>query len=287
MEPANHILELGTLCCCRDLQRLHNMAGRGRAGQGAVKHFEGGAGNGRACTGGGRSRRVDHGETIGDEGPAVSLVGAQLGVAHNVDYICCHQLIVLVSVPLPACTSPLSKGSPMECYVCSFLIRQADTQSNRCREVGKQIGRQADIQPNMHSRPTGRQAGRQTDAGRQGQMDTKTCRQTDRQPAKDRQSERETFEHTDNQRARQTERQACMHAQADRYTTQRRARQDQPEGSGGVDDVQGAMAKAGLSVCTPCRLLLVAVASWITTTCTVAISLHNHGPGHCYLGSRV
>ena len=193
---------------------MHNMAGRGRAGQGAVKHFEGGAGNGRACTGGGRSRRVDHGETIGDEGPAVSLVGAQLGVAHNVDYICCHQLIVLVSVPLPACTSPLSKGSPMECYVCSFLIRQADTQSNRCREVGKQIGRQADIQPNMHSRPTGRQAGRQTDAGRQGQMDTKTCRQTDKPASK----------HTSMPASKAVSKQTCM--QAGRLTSQQNKKAD-------------------------------------------------------------
>ena len=52
-----------------------------------------------------------------------------------------------------------------------------------------------------------------------------------------------------------------------------------PEGSGRVDNVQGAMAKAGLSVCAPLWLLLVAVASWVAAPCAVAISLHHRSAG--------
>ncbi len=49
-----------------------------------------------------------------------------------------------------------------------------------------------------------------------------------------------------------------------------------PESSGGVDDVQGAVAEAGLPVRTPCRLLCVAVPSWVACACAVAITLHQH-----------
>lgn len=49
-----------------------------------------------------------------------------------------------------------------------------------------------------------------------------------------------------------------------------------PEGSGRVDNVQGAMAKAGLSVSAPLWLLFVAVACWVACPCAVPISLHHH-----------
>lgn len=47
-----------------------------------------------------------------------------------------------------------------------------------------------------------------------------------------------------------------------------------PEGSCGVDDVQGAMAKAGLPVQAPAGLLLVAIAWWVACTSAVAVTLH-------------
>ena len=46
-----------------------------------------------------------------------------------------------------------------------------------------------------------------------------------------------------------------------------------PQGGGGVDDVQGAVAKAGLPVQAPAGLLLVAVAGWVACACAVAVSL--------------
>lgn len=84
------------------------------------------AGQGRAftCRSWGGLRR--HGEAIGNQGPAVGLVGAQLGVTHNVDCICGHQLIVLVPVPLPACACHqpvvvrhVSKYTPSKPEACS------------------------------------------------------------------------------------------------------------------------------------------------------------------------
>ena len=50
----------------------------------------------------GRGSHGRHGEALGNQRPAVCLVGAQLWVTHNVHSISCHQLVVLVSVPLPA-----------------------------------------------------------------------------------------------------------------------------------------------------------------------------------------
>jgi len=45
-----------------------------------------------------------------------------------------------------------------------------------------------------------------------------------------------------------------------------------------VDKVQGAMAKRGLSVLAPGRLLLVAVANGIAYSCGVAVSLRRNMP---------
>ena len=42
---------------------------------------------------------------------------------------------------------------------------------------------------------------------------------------------------------------------------------------GGVEEVQGAVAKRGLAVLAPCGLLLVAVAWWIVESGGVAVSL--------------
>lgn len=49
-----------------------------------------------------------------------------------------------------------------------------------------------------------------------------------------------------------------------------------PEGSGGVDNVQGAVAEAGLPVSAPLWLLFVAVACRVACSCAVPISLHHH-----------
>lgn len=83
------------------------------------------------CRSRGSHRR--HSEAAGNQWPAVCFVGAQLWVAHNVHSISCHQLIVLVSVPLPACKQALaadciSVGLPL-------YIRQCfqDMQVPKCR----------------------------------------------------------------------------------------------------------------------------------------------------------
>ena len=52
-----------------------------------------------------------------------------------------------------------------------------------------------------------------------------------------------------------------------------------PEGSGGVDNIQSTVAKAGLPVCAPLWLLLVAVASWVAGPCAVPISLNHQSAG--------
>ena len=65
-------------------------------------------------------------------------------------------------------------------------------------------------------------------------------------------------------------------AQIKSCSRRRRGTGGAPEGSGGVDNVQGTMAKAGLPVCAPLWLLLVAVACWVAAPCTVPISLHHH-----------
>ena len=46
-----------------------------------------------------------------------------------------------------------------------------------------------------------------------------------------------------------------------------------PQGTGGVDDVQGAVDKAGLPVQAPAGLLLVAVAWRVARACAVAVAL--------------
>ena len=58
--------------------------------------------NGSTCWSWGRFSSGN--QACGDKGPGVGLVGAQGWVAHNVDCVCCHQVVVLVSVPLPAHT---------------------------------------------------------------------------------------------------------------------------------------------------------------------------------------
>ena len=49
-----------------------------------------------------------------------------------------------------------------------------------------------------------------------------------------------------------------------------------PEGSGGVDDVQGGVSKTGLSVGTPGWLLSIAVAVGVAGARAVAITLHTN-----------
>jgi len=76
-------------------------------GSNVTEQDHGMAEQGRAVTCRGRGGSGLLNQTPTGNGPAVGLVGAQSSVAHNVHSVSCHQLIVLVSVPLPAHKQPV------------------------------------------------------------------------------------------------------------------------------------------------------------------------------------